>query len=392
MIKKLLAGAGLASAALAILAAPLAANAADFAIPREQDNGNVTIHEAESRHNLYAAGGTVTIDGAATGDLYAAGGTILANGPVEQDLVLGGGTVYINGKVGGDVRVAGGTITINGPVAGDVVVFGGTVTLTEKASVGGDLIVNAGSLTVNGPVTGQTRLNGGDIAINSALAGPLTVRANNSLSFGPQASVPGDINYTGANKPAIDSAAKVGPVNQQVPPKRNFRGSLAGFVTVALLLKILGWIAAALVLLQFFRNRTGVVTEMVYHSPWLNLGMGFLTAVALPVAALILLIVAVGYYIAILLFLFYALVGALSVLVAAIFLGALVIKWLTNKPQLVLDWQAVVIGVVGFILIALIPFVGWVIDAVLVLMVFGALIRMTKDAIKGQKNMAIISE
>jgi len=44
-------------------------------------------------------------------DLYAAGGTITING----DVIAAGGTITISGPVHGSVRSAGGTLTINGP-------------------------------------------------------------------------------------------------------------------------------------------------------------------------------------------------------------------------------------------------------------------------------------
>jgi cytoskeletal protein CcmA (bactofilin family) len=381
------------SASLGVLlaAAPLAAQAAEFAAA-DPDSGTLTIRQAETRHNLYAAAGDMTMDGTINGDLYVVAGDLVVGGSVEQDAVLAGGTVYLNGKVGGDARIAAGTVIISAPVAGDVVVFGGTVTLGEKAEIGGDLIVGGGTVTVNGPVAGQTRINGGSVTINSALSGPLIVQADDKLVFGPQARVPSAINYKGERKPVVEEGAQLGAINQEVPPARNFRGAMSGLLTVAFLIKVLAYIAAGLVLLQFFRRRTALAVDLVYRSPWLNLGMGFIAAVAIPVAVFILALIGIGYYIAILLGLFYLLALALAVLLAAIFLGAVVIKWLTKKPHLELDWQAVAIGVVGFILIALIPFVGWVIDGVLVLMVFGALIRMTRDEMKGEKNLAIISE
>src|SRR5437870_4762579 len=60
-------------------------------------------------------------------DLYAAGGTITIQGTINGDLVAAGSTITISGVVNGDVIAAGGTITISGPVRGSVRSGGGNL-------------------------------------------------------------------------------------------------------------------------------------------------------------------------------------------------------------------------------------------------------------------------
>ena len=70
-------------------------------------------------------------------DLYAVGGTITVEGTVNGDLGAFGGTITVTGLA------VGGTVVINGPVREDVLVGGGTMTVGPAAQVGRDLYLGA---------------------------------------------------------------------------------------------------------------------------------------------------------------------------------------------------------------------------------------------------------
>ncbi len=381
-MKKLYAAVGLAVLVSVLAFAPMVSRAAEFLAPGEQDNGNLTLPSSQTHRNLYVAGGNVTIDSVTTGDLYAAGGTVIVSGNIEQDANLGGGTVILNGNTGGDVRVFGGNITINRPVGGDVLVFGGTVTLGEQASIAGDLIVCGGSANVNGPVSGSVWASAGSVTLNSAITGPVKVKSGKQLVFGPNARVAGTVNYTGPSEALVQDGAQVSSIDFHMTEKRGTGHKFTGLFTLAFLLKMLAWIAAGLVLLQIFKRPARAVTESLRQSPWLNLGIGVLGAVVVPVLALILALVILGYYLAFLLFIAYIFFLGVSCITAAVFTGALIVKWLTKKPDLALDWQAVVIGVVLFGIVALVPVIGWIIVTLLSLMAFGAYVRLVRATVR----------
>jgi hypothetical protein len=400
-MKKIHALTGLAVLLFA-LALPPAVNAAEFVGPHQESDGvnssnNVVVLGSETHHNLYTAAGAVTIDGTTTGDLYAAGGTVLVNGKVEQDAIIAGGTILLKGGVGGDVRVFGGTVNIVGPIGGDLLIFGGNVTVsasepkagsseTTAPSVGGDVVACAGNLILNGSVGGHVLLNGGSITINSKVAGTAnTIRAGKQLVFGPHAAI-SNVSYTGAQEPVIQSGADVHSVDfHRIENTRGARHRVAGLITLAFLVKLLAWIAAGLVLLYFLRRRTNAVVETMRSSPWGSLGIGFLAVLVIPIITVILLLTVVGYYVAFLLIVPYIFFLGISCLTAAIFTGAWAVKLLTKKTQLVLDWQAVVIGVVVFAILGLIPVVGWIAVALLCLIAFGAYVRWARGVAQSER-------
>ncbi len=383
-MKKLYVSSGVAAVALLLVLAPIS-KAAEFIGPGNDDNGNVTISSGQSHHNLYVAGGSTTIDGATTGDLFASAGTLIVNGPVEQDATVAGGTVIVNSKVGGDLRVFGGTVNVNESVGGDLLIFGGTVVVAEKATIAGDVIACGGTITMNGPIAGSMRASGGSITLNSAINGAVNVRTSKELVFGSSANIAGSINHTGPKQAVVKDGAKVSAINYQESRARGGRRHAGGILTLAFVLKLLAWIAGALVLLRFLPGRVRTVVESVRNSPWSNLGIGFAALILVPIAAIILAITMIGFYVAFLLIVPYIFFLGISCLTAAILVGGWVVKKLTKKEVMVLDWQAATIGVVIFALVGLIPIVGWLFVAILSLMAFGGYVRWARGVAQAEQ-------
>src|SRR2546428_10244542 len=97
---------------------PLQAAAADL-----RQGPSVPVGRGQTiNDDIYAAGGTISIDGKVDGSVIAAGGTITVSGTVSRDVMIAGGTVNVTGKVGGSIRAVGGNLTLNAPVQQDVVV------------------------------------------------------------------------------------------------------------------------------------------------------------------------------------------------------------------------------------------------------------------------------
>jgi len=391
-MKKILSVLGLMALILAAVAAfsAYSAEAADFIAPTGE-NETVTVNQNETHHNLYVIGKDVSVNSPTTGDLYAAGGWVSIDGTVEQDVVVTGGTVIISEPVNGDVRVAGGKVTINAPVKGDVLAGAGTLILNDKASVGGELRVCGGEVVVNGPVAGGAFVMGGRITLNSKIDGPVKVTAKEELVFGPNADIASEVSYIGKQNAVVNEGAKV-KVNftelKRHERDHGKRTGILGFLIGSFVIKFFALALAGLLALRLFRSQTYSVAESMRTRPWGNLGTGFVTAIVMPVAIIIALILVVGYYIALVAAMAYILAMLVAGLVAAIFLGAWIIKLLTKKPNLALDWQAVVIGTVALMLLKFIPIVGWLVCAVLFLIAFGALVNAFRQYLKMSRSTA----
>lgn len=361
-----------------LLIAP-SAQAAEFFAPGPDDQGRVSISKPDVR-NAYIAGADVSIESTVAGDLYAAGAKIIITGDVEQDLNVGGGDINLNGKVGGDVRIGGGDITITETIAGDLIIGGGSVTISSTSSIGGDLIVGAGRLVLDAPVKGAVRIGGGDVIINSEITGPVWVQADTSLTFGPKAKVASEVKYKGRKDAVINEGASVTNLQFEKIEKKSM-GSVKSVVGGAIVIQLIAAIIAGLVLIKIFPKRVKWLVGGIAQNPWMNLGLGFLGMVVIPMAVFVALITFVGYYLAFILMTWFILALMLACLVASIFLGASIEKLLTKGTELKINWQSVVIGVVAIGLIKLIPIIGWVAILALMLMSFGSFLQFAKREI-----------
>ncbi len=363
-------------------------SAAEFMAPAKGDqSGTVTVGSTEQHKNLYVAGGTVVVNGKTMGDLYAAGGTVDVTNDVEQDAVVAGGNISLDGKVGGDVRVAGGTVKISAPIAGDVLAFGGTLILSERSSVGGDLVAAGGSISIDAPINGNILASGGSIIINAPVKGTITLGKSGKgqkVIFGPKADVAGKfIVYGSGSIITKQDGAKVGDPEYRAgrTPKRA-TGVLGGIIASAIIIKLIASILAILLILKLFPRRSQEAVSGFLQDPWANLGIGFVGLIVIPVIAIIALVILVGYYAAFILAAWYFFMLALAGLVTMLFAGAWIIKMLTKRPELKVDWQAAVIGAVAMLVLGWIPIVGWIAAFVLFCMGFGTLLRMAKIDMK----------
>ncbi len=355
------------------------AYAAEFIAPPDLDDAAVTVPAGESHKNLYTAGATVVISSDVTGDLYAAGGTVTIEGRVEQDLSVAGGNIVINGPVGGDLRVGGGSVVINSQVAGDVLIGGGSVRLTNKASVGGDLVVGGGKIELEAPVAGSARIGGGTVTINSKISGSLWARINDKLIFYKNAEVTSG-SYASPQSATVTDGAKVSSLQfNKWEGRHQGRNGFGKLLTLAFLIQLIGWSLLGLLLIKFNKFRTQAWVASTLAHPWENIVIGLIGAIVIPVVFGILLITIVGYYIAFLMLALYVVMLMLSGIIGALAIGSWLLMKLTKKPELQLDWQAVLIGVIIVIVLRLIPIVGWIAACLIMLAAFGTLLREAKN-------------
>jgi hypothetical protein len=350
--------------------------AADVVMPSGQD-ANTNIGSGETHRNLYTVGGNLSVNGTTQGDLTAAGGMVTVAGRVEQEALIAGGNISMGGPVGGTARIAGGNVSVNGPVGGDLVVVGGNVNVTGGAAVSGDLLAGTGNLILDAPVGGTVRIGGGSVTINSKIGGDVFVMAGRQLVFGPQADVGGTVHYSGTQEAVVQPGANVKNIQFTLLQKPAVnKNALAGFFAAAAIIKFIALLIAAFILAGVLKSGTSWVAGEAFRRPWSNLGVGFLAVIAAPAAIIILFATVVGFLAALILGAAYALAMLLVSVFASIAIGYLVLKWFSVPLERAKPWQAVLIGVVLWSLLGLIPFIGWLADAAVFLMVFGALIRI----------------
>jgi hypothetical protein len=365
------------------LASPVLAAEALFP---QKDSGNVVIGEGQSHHNLYVAGGNVTVHATTTGDLFAGGGSITITGVVEEDLVVAGGNISIGGPVGGDARIAGGNITITAPINGDLLIGGGTVTITSPEGIGGDVWIGGGSVVINAPIKGNVRIGGGEVLLNGPIGGSIEVNAER-LTFGSNASATGTISYHGLHEAVVEEGAMVGQIDfqERAAPKGTAR--FTALITIGFLVQLLAWIVAAGVLYLFARRALSRAVGSAYNAPWKSLTFGLVGVIVWPIVIVLLFVTLIGYYLALLLLALFVFFVLVSALLGAIMLGSLLIQWVSRAPvaDFRINWLSIVVGVIVVSLLPFVPIVGWVIAAGVFLIAFGTLLRLGHQIIARER-------
>lgn len=366
-------------ASLAIFTAAGTAVAAEFAGPQKGGDPNITISASERHHNLYTAGANVSVNGEITGDLFLAGGMVNVIGDVGEDLNALGGSLSLSGKVGGDARAAGGNITITSAIGGDLLIAGGNISITEKSTIGGDLVIGGGNIILDAPVKGMLKAAGGNITINSKVEGSVWVQTEENLIFGSKAEIAGKIIHRGKKQAVVKAGANISQIDFQ-PYSKKTGGILAGFLTLAFLIKLAAWFLAGLVLVKYRQDVLQKIAQSIKEKPWENLGLGLAGLVVIPIIAVLLLVLLVGYYIAGILALWYLLLLMFSGLAGVLFFGAWLRRLITKAQGFIFDWKTICLGVVVMAVLKLIlPPLGWLAYFVLVLMTLGALLKVAKE-------------
>ena len=296
---------------------------------------------------------------------------VTINGNVEKDLNVAGINLNLNGTVGDDLRAAGGNISVNSPIGSDLLLAGGNISVAQKASVGGDLVIASGNFILDSEVKGKASISGGSITINGKINGDLKVRADQDLIFGPTSEVVGKITYTGPTPAVVREGAKIGTI--EYIKLRSDAAAAKSLFAIAMLIKLIALLVAGFVLLYLFPRKIESVVSNSHLNVWKNLGIGFLVLVASPIAAILLLITVVGFYLGLIVFLMYVLTLILASIFTIFYAGNLVYSWYKKDAQPNLK-RDLVLGAIALLIVSVIPFIGWLIAGIIFLITLGALV------------------
>ena len=324
--------------------------------------GQTVVFSESLEDHLYIAGGTVDVTGNVDGDVVAAGGTVTLSGPASGGILAAGGTVRITSAVGRSLRAAAAALA------------GGSVTVDQAAQIGRDLVAIGGSVRVLGSVSRNAFLTGGDVIIGGTIQGDVEAQADR-VTLLPSARIQGKLRYS-ADRPAeIQSGAQITGGIEQTPrpaaPRRYYRPfafRFAGRVMEALWLLAIGFVALAVAPRGVPR-----VVERVRRQFGFSLLTGFILLVVVPVAALLVAFTIIGIPLSIVAVLLYLATLYPGQIFPAQWLGEWVMRSLGRGSGPPSPYLAMTVGVVLFVIVVAVPFVGWLPRLVALLVGFGAL-------------------
>jgi cytoskeletal protein CcmA (bactofilin family) len=339
------------------------------------------------RSNLYASGGVVQLNGSVEGDALVAGGNITISDTISEDLAAAGGTILVLGNVGEDARLAGGNVTVTGRVGAELLVVAGMVTIGPSAVIQGDANVMGGQLVLDGTFEGDVEVQGEDVSIGGHINGNLSGVVN-SLTIADNAVITGNVVYESNKELTIAENAviqgevirkkpKIGP-HTPIPGKdlKDLKRAFAGILVAVGVFKWLAMIAAALLLVLWFNRRSKAVVEGTLKEFGNNLLTGFVGAIVAPIVMILLLFTGIGAVVTVLGGMVYGLLMMLAGIYAGVVIGAYVRKTWTKSKKVAVDWKSVLLGVTLVQLAVLVPVLGCIFQAIIVLSVFGLLGKM----------------
>jgi hypothetical protein len=132
---------------------------------------------------------------AAERDLFASGGSVTLQGRIAQDTHVTGFTVDVEAETVGSVYAAGASVTLRAAIGQDLSAMGFTVRTSPTATVQGNARLAGGTVTIDGPVKGALIAAGGEVILNAPVDGDVWL-VGQDVSFGPSAKIAGSLRYS----------------------------------------------------------------------------------------------------------------------------------------------------------------------------------------------------
>ena len=376
-------GAALISALLLALALPSIGHAFEL----RRSDGVTTLPAGETVNDtLIAIGDTVSIEGNVNGDLLAFGRRVTVRGNVTGDVVSGGETVEISGSVGGNVIAGGSELNLlQARVARNVYAGGRDVRVDSGTEITGNAVTAGNDIDVAGRVGIDLRSYGNDITVSGEVTRDVGAYGQTITLVAP-ARVGGDLtaHVSAEDKLQIASGASIaGRVDRQISAegpfeRRESRYTTAGFYFGQVIRLASGFVVGLLLLALFPALRSPPL-----HSGMDLLkagGIGLVTAIVAPVAALILCVTLIGAPLGIIGFVAGAVALYLAKIPVAQLIGLLMFK---SKPHYAASLLA---GLVVVIVTVNLPYVGWFLGLVITCVGLGMLLMHALDA-KGRGSL-----
>ncbi len=336
---------------------------------------SVSIEANEVIDDTFVAfGRTVRIDGVVTGDLIAFAESIDIQGSVHGDAFFLGQNIEIEGKVEGGVGAFGEVIRLGNTVGQSVYGFGKSILTRRDAAIEGDLFAFGDQINVGGSIGRNVAVFGNRLTVSGKVLRDVTF-SGRIAAIQSSASIGGnlDVNLSSEEDLLLDSASSVaGTTSIGVRDERQEEsGSFWSFWS--LLFSVL-WLAAAFIsgmlvfwALPAFRRQP----LEDFRSILVSAGTGVVILIALPVAAAVFAVTLIGLPVGLVTLVLLAVGLYLSKIIVAHFLGTALLR---SKRQ---DMRSVALALsVGLVLVLVavsLPYVGWVINGLLVILGLGAI-------------------
>ncbi len=338
---------------------------------------------------------TVDINGTVSGDVYAFAQSVAVNGEIGGSLFTGAGTITVAAKKVKTVWAAAGNVSVCGDVEKNVILLGGALLICEDTRIGKDLRAYGGKFTVEGAIDGTIEGSVGSFVM-AGRSGQITINADET-TIKAGARISGDLIVRSAEQPTIEEGATIiGETTVERPEKRKaepfflaLAPMVAFFVTFVKIVMFIAKIIVGIILIAFSKTFVRRMMDTLIQKPWHSLGWGFLGLIVIPVAAVILFVILIGYPIAIFGVYVYTALVYLSSIFVGLVIGEKVIQLFKKEGEISL-YLSFIVGIIVLYVLGLIPVLGCIIKIFVVLFGAGMLLLGGRNMIKSMKEKKLV--
>jgi cytoskeletal protein CcmA (bactofilin family) len=373
---------------------------------------DVAVTEEETVvEDLVLFGSSASVGGYVESDVIAFAKSIDVLGTINQDLMGAAETIELTGQVGDDMRVGARYLNVRGLVGDDLIAFCQRLTLSENGRVGGEAQAWCQQAEFNGDVDGNLRIGcesahirghvGGNLSVDAhsinvagAVDGDANLKAE-AITLMPGAIIAGNLKYTSANQIELQEGARVlGETNwhrPEVEEKPSRKAVLEGLGALKLFLNLamlVGQIVVGLFLIGLSRKHATRIANSLTGHPWKSLGLGFVLAIFVPIASLILMLTIIGLPLGIIALLLYLIAWYLSPVVVGLTLGGKIVGAF-KKDRAGPMIGGLILGLIILRAISLVPGLGWLFMFLVILFGLGALALSKQQALAEAKEKGV---
>jgi len=340
-------------------------------------DGDVNISpDSNLSGDLITAGSNVNVQAQIQGDVAVAGSNVTIGQAVQGYVLAAGSNVNINGTVGNDLWAAGSNVSVNAPVTDNARLAGNSVTLQPQASVGRDVYMAGNRVEALGRIERDLKVGAASLRIGSVVGGSVQAKAE-SVTVLPGSIIHGDLVVTGPNAPEVSPQAQVlGRVVHN--PKAEGKGwTFMSWLKWWMFLFLAELILGAAIIALSARWPDRVAGNLMNHPGYALLG-GIIGLIVIPVICVLLAVTVIGIPLAIVLFALYF----VAMLLSCVFVSYLIGGWLFGRLRRAetSPYARLAAGALALTFFASLPWIGWLVELVALMIGFGALMLERKDS------------
>lgn len=332
----------------------------------------------------YVAGNQSTIATPVARDAFAAGFNVHISAPVGGDAHATGFSVTIDGDVDGDIYAMGNSVTISGHVGQDVTATGTNVSITGTKGVAGNIRLAGANIVISAPITGSATLAGASATIGATINGDVFF-GGDKISFTDRAIILGNVTIRSSSDVTVPESVasadrvtieKIEPNEIAMSASDIAQQSIRGFwpVWMPVLAGLAIFMLAGILWLALFPRRSLIAYRVAMAKPWKSLLFGVFSLATFMGLVPVVAMTVIGIPLVPVVIVALVIAGLIGYIAGTWFLATKVLAAFgIDSNTLINRVIALIVGLVAGWLLAIVPFLGWLIQLAFVFLGLGAI-------------------